>query len=112
VAAFEDPPRIDANSECVLGHNSAMRAVVSIVVLMTACAGTTPARVVNLEGQPLHTSARLDAEVEPITVQCGLHTYLVVAEPNRFLLGVHVGTRIPHVHDAVSLCERIRAERM
>ncbi len=36
---------------------------------------------------------------------------LLVAEPNRFLLGVHVGTRTPHVNDPVVLCDRIRAER-
>ncbi|CAN5748905.1 hypothetical protein BH11MYX3_BH11MYX3_30270 [soil metagenome] len=87
-----------------------MRTLVGALVFAAACAGT-PARVVNLEGQPLHTSARLDADVDPITVHCGLQKYYVVPEPNRFLLGVHVGTRIPHVHDAVSLCERIRAER-
>ncbi len=87
-----------------------MRAAIAFVVFTAACAGT-PAHVVDIQGQRLSTTARLDADVDPIQVHCGLHKYLVVPEPNRFLLGVHVGTRTPYVHDAALLCERIRAAR-
>jgi hypothetical protein len=94
-----------------------MRTLLLVLTLASATAGcaartsTGPVHVVDVHGRSVTTTARLDAEVAPETIHCGLHRYIVVPRENAFLMGAHVGTRVPLIPQPAAMCERIRAER-
>jgi hypothetical protein len=88
-----------------------MRAVL-VLLAVAGCGGCagTPARLVDVQGRPLPSSARLDTDEDPVPIDCDGVRYLVIPPPDRFAQGIHVGTPIPKVTAAV-MCPRIRAER-
>ncbi|MDQ3363943.1 MAG: hypothetical protein M3680_00730 [Myxococcota bacterium] len=84
-------------------------ASLAVTALVVGC-GPATARFRDVEGRPLPTTARLDADVAPLVVRCpGGVRYLVVSEPRPYLAGTHLATRQPFVRDAALLCARIRA---
>ena len=95
-----------------------MRTLLLALALSSTLAGcaartpsTTPIHVVDVHGRSVTTTARLDAEVSPETIHCGLDRYIVVPRENAFMMGAHIGTRIPLIRQPAALCERIRADR-
>lgn len=87
----------------------------TLLLLLTcsaaACATSSraPVHVVDVRGNPVTTTARLDAEVSPIPViHCGLDRYVVVASAKPFLMGSYVGSPTAEIADPVALCQRIR----
>lgn len=82
---------------------------VLLLALVAGCAAA-PARYRDVEGRPLATTARIDADVEPLVVHCPRGgRYLIVPEPQRYVAGAHVGTHRPYVRDVGLLCAKIRA---
>jgi hypothetical protein len=78
-----------------------------VVAALISCA-TTASRVRDPEGNPLPTSARLDADLEPAYVRCGGTEYVIVEPPPPSLLGNHLATHEVHVADPAALCAKIR----
>lgn len=79
---------------------------VALLCLIAACAGASPYR--DIEGRPVSTTARLDADVAPVVVRCDGRSYAIVTAPRPYL-GTHVGTHRPFVRDARVMCAKIRA---
>jgi hypothetical protein len=63
----------------------------------------------DIEGRPLATTARIDADVEPVIVRCGGERYAVIPVPHNYSIGAHVGTHRPFVRDHRLMCAKIRA---
>lgn len=79
------------------------------LVLLVGCASTT-ARFRDVEGRPLASHARLDADVAPLEVHCpGTGSYMILDAPRPYLAGTRLGTHRPFVRDAAYLCARIAA---
>ncbi len=80
-----------------------------LLVLLVGCA-TTASTVRSPDGQPLPTTARLDADTGGTRVQCpALGTFWIVEPPPPFVAGVRVGTTRVAVTDGPAMCARIRA---
>jgi len=76
-------------------------------MVAAGCAAST-SQVRDPEGQPLPTSARLDADADPASVWCGSRQYLIVEPPPPYLSGSHLATSEVHIRDAAALCAKIR----
>ncbi|MDB4962483.1 MAG: hypothetical protein JWP01_2482 [Myxococcales bacterium] len=85
--------------------------VASVTAGCATTSSSTPVHVVDVHGRSVTTTARLDAEVSPEILHCGLDRYIVVPRENPFTLGAHIGTRVPLVREPAALCEQIRARR-
>lgn len=83
--------------------------LLAIIVAIFGCAATTTTRVVDVQGRPVNSTARLDALGAEATLHCGADRYLVVPREQPFLLGAYVGMRTANLHPA-ALCERIRRD--
>jgi hypothetical protein len=77
------------------------------LVLVAACASAAPS-VRGIDGRPLPTSARIDADAS-VEVTCGAQRYWIVPPPPPYVAGLHVQTERPYVHDLPALCARILA---
>jgi hypothetical protein len=77
------------------------------LLLLVACAG--PSHIRDIEGRPLSTTARLDADVAPVIVRCDGRAYSIVTAPPPYSIGAHVATHRPYVRDASVMCAKIRA---
>lgn len=88
-----------------------MRATRTAALLLTALAAcASPARYRDVEGRPVATTARLDADVAPLEVTCPrAGRDWIVPAPHAFMAGAHVGTQRPYVRDVAHLCAKIRA---
>lgn len=81
---------------------------VALLFSLVACSATT-SRFRDIEGRPLSTTARLDADVPPITVHCNGDAYDIVTAPHGYTIGAHFATYRPYVRDAALMCSKIRA---
>ena len=82
--------------------------IVALVLFAGCAAGTTHVR--DPEGRPLPTSAQLDADLEPATIECDGKRYVIVEPPPPYLTGNHMAHAEVHVANAAALCAKIRAE--
>jgi hypothetical protein len=95
-----------------------MRTLLLALALSSATVGcatttrsSTPLHVVDIHGRSVTTTARVDAQVSPETIYCGLDRYIVVPRENAFMMGAYIGARVPLIRQPAALCEKIRAER-
>jgi len=79
----------------------------ALIVLVGCATGSSHVR--DPEGRPLPTTARLDADMDPATVWCGEHRYVIVEPPPPYMTGNHMANAEVHVRDAAALCAKIRA---
>ena len=90
-----------------------MRALLIVAIAaLSACAAHSaePSYVRDPQGQPLPTTAILDADSHGTALYCeGGVRYVVVEPPKSYLAGSRLGTRTVNVTDAVALCAQIRA---
>ena len=84
-----------------------MMRLVALLLVVGCASGSSHVR--DPEGRPLSTTARLDADMEPATVRCGDHRYLIVEPPPPYMTGNHMATHEVHIRDAAALCAKIRA---
>lgn len=76
---------------------------------LTACA-SGPARYRSVEGHPLISAARLDADIRPLQLHCPQRgAFYIVPATRPYVAGHHFGVKRPYVRDAALLCERIAA---
>lgn len=86
--------------------------LIAVVGALTGCAvhAAGPSYVRDPQGQPLPTTAILDADSHGTAVYCeGGVRYVIVEPPRPYLAGSYLATRRVTVTDAVALCARIRA---
>jgi hypothetical protein len=86
-----------------------VRLVALLLASVAVGCATGTSYVRDPEGRPLPTSARLDADADPVTVLCDDREYMIVEPPPPYLSGNHVGTSQVHVRDSAELCAKIRA---
>lgn len=77
-------------------------------LLLVACA-SAPSAYRDIEGRPIPSTARIDADVAPVIVNCDGTRYQIVTVPHPYLVGAHAGTHRPIVRDARALCAKIAA---
>lgn len=88
-------------------HDRTMARNVLFVFALASCAAA-PSHVRDPQGQPLSTTARLDADTTAQNVHCpDGRTYTIVEPPPPYLAGSHVGTSRVLVTDARTLCATI-----
>lgn len=80
-----------------------------LVLLFALGCAASSSQYRDIEGRPLSTTARIDADVEPVIVTCDGQRYAVIPAPHRYSLGAHVGTHRPFVRDHQLMCAKIRA---
>ncbi|HEY5920757.1 MAG TPA: hypothetical protein VIV11_03760, partial [Kofleriaceae bacterium] len=61
------------------------------IAVIAGCA-TGPAYVRDPEGRPLSTSARIDADMEPVRVWCDGREYTIVEPPPPYMTGNALAT--------------------
>ena len=77
----------------------------TLIALLAACVAGSPYR--DIEGRPLPSTARVDADVPPVVITCGEQRYQIITAPHPYLVGAHAGTHRPVIRDARALCARI-----
>lgn len=77
------------------------------LLLVLGCAG--PSNYRDVDGRPVSTTARLDADGDPVRVRCGGEVYHIVTPPVPYATGTHLATKTPFVRDHALMCARIRA---
>ena len=85
-----------------------MRLPILVVLLLawwTGCSATASYR--GIDGHPVPTTARLDADGDPVLVSCDGMTYAIVTAPLPYATGTHLATRRPFVRDPAVMCARI-----
>ena len=88
-----------------------MGAMRILVVLLVGCAHQTAklSDVRDTEGQPLPTTARLDADTGGAQLHCPERSYWIVESPPPYLTGNRAGTSRVVITDAPLLCAKIRS---
>lgn len=76
------------------------------IALLVGCAAQG-SLVRDPDGNPLPTSARLDADAATPTVRCHDRSYAIIEPPPPYLSGTHFSTHVVHVRDAAALCAKI-----
>lgn len=80
-----------------------------VALLVAAGCAAQGSLVRDPDGQPLPTSARVDADADTPTVHCNGRDYVIVEPPPPYLTGTHMATHEVHVRDARALCAKIVA---